>query len=107
MGKTPLERVLTDVRALLAISVGLVVSIFGGGWVALAKVRTEARDAAQEATAGLETEQRALQQRVESLQSHVADLRDETLDVRAEVRALRRDLRILFPRLPADGGVGE
>lgn len=89
---------LTDVRVLLALFVGLIVTIFGGGWVAMAQVRTEAKDAAQESTSGLATELKALK-------ANVDDLRAENADTKAEVRELRKDLRALFPRLPAlDGG---
>lgn len=100
--ETQLERrvrvTLTDVRVLLALLVGLTVSIFGGGWVAMAQVREQAKEAAQEATSGLATEQKALK-------ANVDDMRAEVADVKAEVRELRKDLRALFPRLPGlDGG---
>lgn len=95
---TRTRKTLTDVRLLLGIGVALLVSVFGGGWVALAQVRTEAKDAAIEETHGLATEQKALK-------ANVDDMRNEVADLKAEVRELRKDLRQLFPRLPAmDGG---
>lgn len=92
------RKTLTDVRLLLGIGAALLVSVFGGGWVALGQVRTEAKDAAVDATHGLATEQKALK-------ANVDDMRNELSDLKAEVRELRKDLRVVFPRLPAmDGG---
>lgn len=91
-------RTLRSVKVLAAILGFFVISVFGSGWMAFAQVRTEAREAAQDATAGLATEQAALK-------ANVKDLREEVADVKSEVRELRKDLRALFPRLPAiDGG---
>jgi len=94
--ETMARKTLTDVRALLGLGVALLVSIFGGGWAAFAQVRSEAKDAAAETTAGLQTEQKALK-------ANVDDLRSEVADLKGEVRGLRRDLRILFPLLPDAG----
>lgn len=89
---------LGDVKLLVGVVGFLVVTIFGGGWVALAQVRDAGHEAAREQTAGITTEQAALK-------ANVRDLREEVADVKSEVRELRRDLRTLFPRLPEiDGG---
>ena len=96
------KRTLGDVRWLLVLVVGGLVTVTTGGWAAYAQVQSAARDAAKAEVAGLGTEQAALK-------SNVSDLRAEVADVKSEVRELRKDLRALFPRLPAmdagaDGG---
>ena len=98
------SKTLADVRWLLVLVGGTLVTVFGGGWAAFAQVRHEAQEVAQTAakteTAGIRTEQEA--------QKHsLAELREEVADTRAEVRELRKDLRRVFPSLPAiarDGG---
>lgn len=97
------RKTLSDVRLLLVVGFGSIITVFGGGWAAFAQVRTEAQETAQTAakseTAGIRTEQEA-QKRA------LAELGAEVSDTRAEVRELRKDLRRLFPTLPAmtDGG---
>jgi cell division protein FtsB len=92
VGRTA-KSTLTDVRVVMGLVAFFAVTLPGGGWLALAQVRTEAKDAASEQTAGLSTEQAALK-------ANVKDLREEVADVKAEVRELRKDLRLLFPKLP-------
>lgn len=99
---TPLEQLarslLGDVKLLVGVVGFLIITVFGGGWVALAQVRDAGAEAAKEQTAGVAVEQAALK-------ANVRDLREEVADVKAEVRELRKDLRALFPRLPElDGG---
>jgi len=88
------RKTLSDVRILLGVAAFFIVTMFGGGWAAMAQVRDEAKDAAKTETAGITTEQAALK-------ANVRDLREEVADVKAEVRELRKDLRLLFPKLPA------
>lgn len=92
------RRTLGDVRLLLAAVGFVIVTVFGGGWVALAQVRQEAQREATEATKSLDTRVTTVESAQKSTAADVKDLKDE-------VRGLRSDLRRLFPALPPmDGG---
>jgi len=92
------RRTLGDVRLLLAAVGFVIVTVFGGGWVALAQVRQTAKDEAAETSKALDTRVSAVEEQQKATAADVKDLKDE-------VRGLRKDLRRLFPALPPmDGG---
>ena len=97
------KTLITDLRV-----VGVVmVALFGGGWVALAKVQDSATETAKREIGSIDTRLRAVEQRMEadaSITNHRLDqLQQEVREGKAETRGLREDLRTLFPRLK-DGG---
>ncbi|MFZ5440447.1 MAG: hypothetical protein ACOZQL_10585 [Myxococcota bacterium] len=112
------KKTLSDVRAVLVIGVGIIVTLFGGGWVALAKVddraaqigRAEAQNVVHELAGevkALNTRTLALENQIPTIGAEVRDLKLEVTGVRGDVRSLREDLRVALPKLPPvdrDGG---
>lgn len=98
-----MKTLITDVRVVGA----AIFVLFGGGWLALAKVQDSAADVAKREIGSIDTRLRAVEQRLEadaSVTNHRFDqLQLEVRETRAETKGLRDDLRQLFPRLK-DGG---
>ncbi len=88
------RKTLTDVRWLLAMSLGSIVAVVAATVSTIAFAQDAGTKAAKVETAGITTEQAALK-------ANVQDLRAEVADLKSEFRELRKDLRIAIPRLPA------
>lgn len=100
---------LLDVRWLLGLVVGGLVTVFGGGWYAFGQVRIEATSAAKDVViteltknAGVLIRVDALEQRASADASAVNHRLDRVeqiqLEQGGELRGVREDLRIVFPR---------
>jgi hypothetical protein len=100
-----MKTLITDVRVVGA----AVFLLFGGGWLALAKVQDSATEVARREIGSIDTRLRAVEQRLEA-DASVTNFRFDQLQVevretRVETKGLREDLRQLFPLLrKADGG---
>lgn len=112
-------KVIISVKTLVGIALGIVVTLFTGGWATAVQVSSKAENVARVEVAAVRTEMSALRIEQDAIRNNLqqvtqdtaatkADLKSDLRETKDEVKGLRADLRVLFPAIPRntspDGG---